>query len=629
MIIPFPAASVYSVFISGGNLYPAFYNLAAGAAAVVIQLVLISFINFAVNFKSAVLRGIILLAFTAASGVILGRMLSPVFLRIVTVFYPGPFLASGFYIVKKYMRRSSFDQLAPGINRIIMILTSYSILLVFLNVYRYIHSPEASFSEGAFGGLYFIPAVLLLVNLRNSSRDSLKILKDKIIFRNEDISGSFNRLQRYILGKFILARDSRVCCSEIVADLCSQDWGPETDCDCKGSCKPSMCRAYISIYRNIASMKKTLEHLGIAGIYSPENKRDIKEEGWKLRLFSGVRLEVEPQLESEPEKLFSLAEKETHNSFPTVNIIQKKSSAVPMWSAGNISVPSVLLAFFNVVFVALELKLFSLNHTAVLFYSAVYFISAVFPFGYPGSSKRMKLFICAGSIYAAMLITLSFFIPEETVLFILIKCLAVYLSVFLLHRGRLRFGDSRDNDKVSRLLFWFLWFYMAALLVFRDVSIRDQFSDSSTMFYQFFYLHDRVIFIVLFLQSVFFLSNPGNWLEINGKEIKFNCNPVDAHLTEQNKKLFRLLIESDSAPVYCSRIAEIMYPEESSACLSLCKPSVCPLYQKMYKRIRVVGRYMENQGIGTVLSPPRKPNSKDEGWRAVLFENVYLKTENN
>ena len=51
-----------------------------------------------------------------------------------------------------------------------------------------------------------------------------------------------------------------------------------------------LCPKYKNIYNRILDIKKLFESLGIGTIISPDNKRNILTEGWKLRFFDDIQV---------------------------------------------------------------------------------------------------------------------------------------------------------------------------------------------------------------------------------------------------------------------------------------------------------------------------------------------------
>ena len=58
----------------------------------------------------------------------------------------------------------------------------------------------------------------------------------------------------------------------------------------ESTAKASQCKRYKTLYNRILSIKKILETFEIGTFISPDNKRDILSQGWKLRLFDDVKV---------------------------------------------------------------------------------------------------------------------------------------------------------------------------------------------------------------------------------------------------------------------------------------------------------------------------------------------------
>jgi len=69
----------------------------------------------------------------------------------------------------------------------------------------------------------------------------------------------------------------------------------------------------------------------------------------------------------------------------------------------------------------------------------------------------------------------------------------------------------------------------------------------------------------------------------------------------------------------------IIYIRKQYICNSPCKPSLCPLYQRIYKRVREVRKIVELLEIGTVLSPDRNSDVKKEGWKLLVYNDIDVK----
>jgi len=204
----------------------------------------------------------------------------------------------------------------------------------------------------------------------------------------------------------------------------------------------------------------------------------------------------------------------------------------------------------------------------------------------------------------------------------------LFSIVFLIRYPYIERAVGIDNfrKKAGGALFWLIWFYMVTvtalgnpLFLSREVFVRMSSAEIVFM------LFDRVLLIALFVLSVFFYSLPNKALELYRGVLRFDEKELPAELSEVNSSLLIDFVLKEGGVLCCDEILRKIHPEEAQHCSIGCKPSVCPSYQTLYKRIQVIRKYLETNGIGTIISPERKPYSKDQGWRFVVYEDVYTK----
>ncbi len=113
---------------------------------------------------------------------------------------------------------------------------------------------------------------------------------------NWNFSRYFSDADIKIVSLFLTA-DGSVSCGSIADVLFSADKEQEEgdrrwDCEecIRKQYTATRCPKYKNIYNRILNIKKLFESLEIGTIITPENKRQIKEIGWKLRLFDDVKV---------------------------------------------------------------------------------------------------------------------------------------------------------------------------------------------------------------------------------------------------------------------------------------------------------------------------------------------------
>src|SRR6056297_1568400 len=232
--------------------------------------------------KRAFAAAIVFFLFLILSGLSLGHFAHP-FFYILLLLYPGPILALSYSLVYRFSRRQDFSRLAHGINLILLLLLSYSIMLLVLKLQRILVSPGAftrvDLAVNLYESLNYLPALYILFLLRNSADNTLKVVGGTFRFRNESIDSSLNPREHYILS-FLLKSPSRsIRCRDLLLYYQQNGDDEKFTCEAIENCRASRCSGYAIAYRNISSLGKKLESLGIGSILPPENKRDIVKKG--------------------------------------------------------------------------------------------------------------------------------------------------------------------------------------------------------------------------------------------------------------------------------------------------------------------------------------------------------------
>ena len=617
-----PALAAYAVLPSvlTGVSISVRTGSAAGAAAGILlgalQIGLLLLLSGARRSRTAVGCMLLYAGLTIGAGFSLGELIDGAFADMLHRYCPGTFLAAVFFLVSRFISRISYKQTALSFNRMILLLFSYAALKLLLSAVKdldYFSVLEA---------LYLLPSLLFLFRLRNKPKACLVISGSRLHFRNQDILTGLSRMQSFIMLSLLTAADGRIRCSDVIGGYEETGWTSGVDCN-SGECKASLCGGYMSVYRNISDLKLRLNQLGIGDIVSPSNKRNIKEEGWRLVLYPGVELVNRRGLAPEKEQLLGFLDS-TGSIAADMPEVPEEPRPEPKKepSPKNISAVSVLLSIVNVSFVALELSALGEASAATLLFPLFMLLSLTLPFLFTDLNKRLALLL-PGTFISLILLFISAGTDESLTLFLALKCITLYLSAYLIHRKNPEYGREQSNERFSRIIFWLIWYYMTGILVFRNNPAA--FGDTN----YYFSLHDHLMYILLFFQSVFFLSKQIGVLKINGNTISYNGSELNKELTQQNIALLRLLLKQQRGapgePLRCSTIAGLIYPEEAENCRMLCKPSVCPVYQKIYKRLRVIRKCLRTHGIGTIQSPDKRPGSGFDGWRIIIDREV--KTE--
>jgi hypothetical protein len=146
-------------------------------------------------------------------------------------------------------------------------------------------------------GLLFliIPASL---KLRQRLYRTVTVSPLSIVIDGYDFTQFLGRTGSEILMRLLAARERSVLCSDLSGALSSGEGehsgGSVSASQCeecmRNNSKVSLCSAYKTLYNRLRDIKNLLETLEVGTIIAPENKMHILREGWKLRLFSDIRV---------------------------------------------------------------------------------------------------------------------------------------------------------------------------------------------------------------------------------------------------------------------------------------------------------------------------------------------------
>ena len=129
---------------------------------------------------------------------------------------------------------------------------------------------------------------------------NIRIVDGDLYIDDWNFSRFFSELDKNIVIQFLTAEGNLTC---FMLDIALREGGDGDGTDRKSkpqqwSCRECLekgytttrCPKYKNLYNRILNIKKLFETLEIGTIITTENKMQIKEEGWKLRLFDDVRV---------------------------------------------------------------------------------------------------------------------------------------------------------------------------------------------------------------------------------------------------------------------------------------------------------------------------------------------------
>jgi signal transduction histidine kinase len=156
---------------------------------------------------------------------------------------------------------------------------------------RWIESTAYNVMNGIIGLLLLYVAMML----RERTRRTISNSKGEWYLDDRNVSVLLSPQENAIIDAFFDAPHNVVSCSQLVATLhpaAEVEKRPREECErCRlKQWTASECKSYRNIKNRIAATKKYLELLQIGTIVpNTENAREIKEKGWRLRLFDDVR----------------------------------------------------------------------------------------------------------------------------------------------------------------------------------------------------------------------------------------------------------------------------------------------------------------------------------------------------
>ncbi|MBN2628123.1 MAG: hypothetical protein JXA95_15750 [Spirochaetales bacterium] len=567
------------------------------------------------NRERLVSGGILLFVALSAYALYTGLRLQEFYLPLFIHLYPGPVLTMAYVVIYKISRPRDFEKLSPGFSRIIILLFSYAVLLFMLALRQMgeagFPGPGKDMFYSLYGALNFLPPIYFLNLLRNNSQKRVFLDKGRIWLRNEEITPLFSRTELALLDR-AFAGDGRIRCSDAADSLNREEPGSPFLCR-PGECKASLCLAYSAIYRHIKSLDRKMENLGLGMLMPPENKRDITIEGWLFIRDKEMRIMKK--------KVFPLR-------IPAVSLPGTGDKGAPAGSGKRfdeyVFSLSIALAGSSALLsegFALAGKPLSLPSLITLTLAAAALL--LLPLEKPKKKKLMVL--------PVLIVLLPFLLlgsaGEEQALTLSLKSLVLFIACFL---SRFPYFEEHSDpeslrERAPNALFWLIWFYMIIISLFTEPApLRNYPFLGNPGLSHVTQFSDHLLLFLLFFLSARFFSLSRKPLKMTGDAIEFNGRTLPLGQGKTDREILRGFILRRDEPYHCYEILNIVEPGKESCAKEHCKPSSCPSYQKIYKRIRTIRKYLQTTGIGTIVSPERKAASHREGWRLILFDDVYI-----
>jgi len=142
--------------------------------------------------------------------------------------------------------------------------------------------------------IFILGAVSLRLQLRRFR--IITVSGDEFYIDNWNFSSYFSEIDKKMVLLFLHSPKKTTCAviDEHIRDGEPEGRGKESKWECNDCLEQDFtatrCPKYKNIYNRILNIKKLFESLEIGTLISPQNKRQIKTEGWKLRLFDDVRV---------------------------------------------------------------------------------------------------------------------------------------------------------------------------------------------------------------------------------------------------------------------------------------------------------------------------------------------------
>jgi len=179
------------------------------------------------------------------------------------------------------------------------IFAAFSVWIIVMG-YAIATRQEPRWAESIIYNAYNLILVILLgvssLDLKLKRFRKIRIINKKLYIDNWNFTQFFTDIEKEIIIQF-LKTESNLTCSALEF-LVSKDSRKQTENSNKWDCSiclekeftATQCPKYKKLYNRILNIKKLFETLEIGSIIAPENKMQIKQIGWKLRLFDDVRV---------------------------------------------------------------------------------------------------------------------------------------------------------------------------------------------------------------------------------------------------------------------------------------------------------------------------------------------------
>ncbi len=610
LLVLYTSLPVLLTALSIGNTGTAFYG---GLGLFLLQTTAEVLIFRSRNRRRLIPGAVLFFTILAGAVTVAAMRLDPSYLLLLLDLYPGPLLTVSYVIIYKISRPRDFGKISPGFNRIIILLISYAALLLMLRFRRIITATPAPSVRDIFfafyGAVNLLPPIYFLRTLRDSSLTRIYRKEGRIWLRNEEITSLFSRTELSLLNRAFKG-DGRILCRDLVEDLNGGESPGKYLCR-PGECKASLCPAYAAIYRHIKSLDRKMENLGLGMLMPPENKRDIITEGWLFIRNKEVRIMRKRSFPLKIPAAYSPENKTEKSKF---------SAALPLLLAiaftGAFALCSEGLSLAGLLPAPQLLFPLTLTTACCLLCPLM---------GQPKWSRFIPTLILP-------LLSLSLIGPagEAQALFLSLKSIVLFIICFLIRFPALetQLDSALLKEQAPNALFWLIWFYMILLSLFIDPLFTDaSLLRNSEALPPSPPVSERLLLFLLFALSAGFFSLSRKALIVKQEKIEFNGRVLPEGLGKTDRIIFREFIQRRRRPLHCYEILELISPGKKANSGDDCKPSSCPSYQKIYKRIQTIRKYLQTTGIGTIASPERKVSSHKEGWRLILFDDVFIKND--
>ncbi len=173
-----------------------------------------------------------------------------------------------------------------------LIIVSYAIVVRLEP--RWIESTWYNIINALFGFLLLWTASVL----RDRRKKTITVSQERVLLDGNDLTGSLSPQELNLLTIFLIAGNTNINCSTLLKELRENtlgQGGEKSVAEClaciENGWPPSKCASYRNLKNRINDIKKYLELLQIGTIVPvSKNPREVKEQGWRFRLFDDVRI---------------------------------------------------------------------------------------------------------------------------------------------------------------------------------------------------------------------------------------------------------------------------------------------------------------------------------------------------